>query len=208
MSYLVGVSAFALVIGIVLTCFLASGQRWRWGSRISRRVDVGDGVYRSAPFDVPEARQLPVVCGVGAVTSVAWGVLTLLVFAPAGLLLFAMSSPSAVAPPLATVGAVGVLLASGHGLLLGARLIGLVKVLVVRTESSASRVGHAVIVSGIHHAVVIASFVALSASGHDGPLLLAAIPCAIGFIHVALLAQARAVLSRLDHEDRLRVAAA
>ena len=208
MTYLVGVSAFALVIGVAMTCYWASGQRWRWGWRIARRVEVGEGVYRSAPVDVREARKLPVVCGVGAVTSAVWGFLTLLVFAPAGLLLFAISSDNGSAQPLVTVGAIGVLVASGHGFLLGTRLIGLVKALVVRTESSAMRVGRAVMVSGIHHAVVVLSFVALTASGHEGPLLLAAVPCAIGFIHVALLAQARAVLARLDREDRLRAIAA
>jgi hypothetical protein len=207
---LVGVPVGALVIGIVVTWRWASGEGWRWGWRVGRRVEVGEGAYRSAPVDVREPRRLPLVCSVAAATSVAWGLLTLLIFAPAGLIMFAVQIGLIHAhwPSLAPLGAIGLLIASCHAFWFGGRLIGLVGPLVVRTECSATRVDTMRLVSTWHHALVTASFVVLSADAGMKPLLVSMIPCAIGFAHVFLLARARAALARLDGEDRLRAIAA
>ena len=207
MLVLVAVPGAALLIGILATWRLASGEGWRWGWRVAGQVDVGDGAYRSAPVDVREPRRLPLVCGVAAATGVAWGILNLFVFAPSGLLMsLGVVVDAGGNLPLGLFGAMALLAASVHGFRIGVMLIGLLRPLVVRTEWSATKVKHARFVSTWHHALVTLSFVLLAAGEGLRVMLGFLIPCAVGFAHVALLWRAQLVLYRLDEEDRRAIA--
>jgi hypothetical protein len=210
MTLLVSICVVALLVGAVATWTEAQGQRWRWGWRSAPGPALGDGAYREMPITIEVPRRMPVSCAAAAVSSVTWGVLTVFVFAPAGslccLLLLGDISEYGVACALGTAGMV---IATIRGYAFGVRLMGLVRELTVRTASSAERVGRLARQSFVHHAMVAASFSLAVWAGGAPPFFYytAAVPCAIGAGHAALLLAARSALLRLDREDQQRRAA-
>ena len=205
MSVVLIIAALALVVGGSVTLSQASGQRWRWGWRAVSAPSVGDGVFRSAPVTVRESRSIPPVCVAAAVTSAAWGILTLFLFMPAGMLGCTAGAPTGESGVLGTFGFLGIAAVNLHAFFLGTALLRLVKPLTQRSPGAAALVARTARSSLIHHAAVVAAFAA-AFSGADAAacILLALVPCAIGGLHAALLLAARAALIRLDREDAAR----
>lgn len=202
MTLVLIIVAIALATGGVVTWIQAHGHRWRWGWRAVTAPPTGDGVYRSAPVTLRAPRSIPPACVAAAVTSAAWGILTLFLFLPAGLLGCTVGAPSSAAGPLGAIGFLGVVLVNGHGFVLGAALLGLVKPLTRRPPGAAALVGRIARRSLAHHAAVVAAFAAaFGAAGAAEWVWLAGVPCAIGAAHALLLLAARAALVRLDRED-------
>jgi hypothetical protein len=205
MSLALIIVVMALITGGVVTGIQAKGQRWRWGWREVTTPPVGDGIYRSAPVTVREPRAVPLVCTVAAVTSAAWGILTLFVFMPAGMLGCTVGAPTGGNDLLSVIGFVGIVLVNLHAFFLGTALLNLVKPLTRRSPGAAALVGRTARSSLAHHAVVVAAFAAsFGATGALEWIWLAGVPCAIGGAHVALLFAARTALVRLDREDAAR----
>jgi hypothetical protein len=214
MTGMLVVTGVALTIGALVTWMWARGQGWRWGWDSRRSELVGDGLYRSAPFDIRTPRRMPKVCAAASVTSVAWGSLMTFVFAPAGLLAALLMiggmideerGPDLIVRlicllPFAAVAA--------HGFVQGTRLMALVSALTVRSEYSRDRVERAATTSIIHHVVVASSF-ALACLGMGVPHMawVAAVPCALGLLHARLLVAARVALTQLDTADADRAVA-
>lgn len=205
MSAILIIAFLALLTGGFVTVAQASGQRWRWGWRPVTAASADDGVYRSAPVIVREPRSIPRVCIIAAVTSAAWGILTLFLFMPAGMLGCTVGAPTGESGVLSTFGFLGIVAVNLHAFFLGTAFLGLVKPLTQRSPGAAAQVGRIARFSLVHHAVVVAAFAAAFA-GMDAAewTLLAGVPCAIGGLHVALLLAARAALVRLDREDAAR----
>jgi hypothetical protein len=207
MTWVIGIGSVALLAGVLVTWMAARGQRWRWGWTAAPGPVLGDGAYRSAPVTVQNPRRFPAVCAVAAIASVAWGVLTTFVFAPAGLLgcmvaLHAMEEE----PWTFALGTAVLAAATFDGFAIGPRLMALAKVLAVRTASSAERTLRTVRHSLAHHALVsVALGLWIADDGHD-PIsyIVAAAPFLVGLGHAGLLWTARARVVRFDREDRAR----
>lgn len=214
MTGMLMVTGVALTIGALVTWLWARGQGWRWGWDSRRTELVGDGLYRSAPFDIRTPRRMPTVCAAASVTSVAWGSLMTFLFAPAGLLATVMmfgGITDGARGPYFVIGMVGLLpfaVVATHGFVQGTRLIALVSALTVRSEHSRDRVERAAAISSVHHVVVASSFALVSVGlGVPHMAWVAVIPCALGFLHARLLAAAGEALTRLDTTDAERAAA-
>lgn len=209
MSLVLIIAGLALATGAVVTLTLARGQRWRWGWRPATAPSADDGIYRSAPVTVREPRSIPPVCIAAAITSAAWGILTLFLFLPAGMVGCTVSGPSSANGALSVIGFIGIMAVNLQALFLGPALLGLVKPLTRRSPGAAALVLRTARFSLVHHAVVVAAFA--SSFGSSGALewiWLAWVPCAIGGLHAALLLAARAALVQLDREDAARLEAA
>ncbi|HTE55845.1 MAG TPA: hypothetical protein VK698_33550 [Kofleriaceae bacterium] len=205
MTAMLVISGFALFMGALVTWVSARGQGWRWGWRPVQLAAADEGVYRSAPVTVRAPRRMPTVCGVAAVTSVAWGTLTVFVFAPAGVVGCLVVAPQASVGVLGVVGLIGISAVTLHGFYLGVLLIGLVKPITVRASGAGERLGRAAGASFAHHGAVVLSFACLSAADHEVVWVgMAAVPCAIGALQACLLLAARAAHVRLDREDAAR----
>lgn len=202
MSVALIIVAVALATGGLVTWTQVRGQRWRWGWRAVTATSVGDGIYRAAPVTLRAPRTVPLVCTIAAVTSVAWGILTLFIFMPAGMLGCTVGAPHGETRLLSVIGLIGMIAVNFHAFFLGTALIGLVAPLTRRPPGAADRVGRTAGFSLAHHAVVVASFAAsFAAEGAFEWIWIAGVPCAIGGAHVALLLAARTALIRLDRED-------
>jgi hypothetical protein len=202
---LIAVPAIVLAIGAVATWLRARRQGWRWGWK-SGTQEVGDGAYRSAPVETRTPRRMPAVCAVASATSVAWGILTTFLFAPAGVLGCVLVDREGTQEVGNLLGTLLFGLFTLHGFALGARLMGLVDVLAVRRPGSRERIYQAAVVSIVHHVAVAISFALII--GRDQEALAAfAIPCAIGVVHAVLLFRAGRAVEALDREDADRLAA-
>ncbi len=205
MSVALIILVLALITGAVVTGIQARGQRWRWGWRTVTSAPLGDGVYRSAPVVLREPRAVPRVCTVAAVTSTAWGILTLFVFMPAGMLGCTVAAPAIEDGLPRVIGSLGIVVVNLHALVLGPALLHLVKPLTWRSPGAAALVGRTARSSLAHHAVVVAAFAAsFGAADAIEWIWLTGVPCAIGAAQAALLLAARAALIRLDREDAAR----
>src|SRR5687768_2384177 len=125
MNGLIAVTAIALGIGAVATWLRARRQGWRWGWK-SGTQEVGDGAYRSAPVEIRTPRRMPAVCAVASATSIAWGILTTFLFAPAGVVGCVMVNGEGGQGIGRLIGTVLFGLVTLHGFAFGARLMGLV----------------------------------------------------------------------------------
>jgi hypothetical protein len=209
MDVLFGISAFALGLGALVTWMWSRGEGWRWGSRPGPVVEVGDGAYRTAAVSTRTPRRMPAVCAIASATSVAWGTITLCLFAPAGILGWTVAASAVgrglhgVPGILGVLGFLGLLAVTIHGFLIGPCLIGLVSPLTVRTSTSSLTVARAATRSLAHHLFVIVSC-ALLGLGMDTPIwpAVAAPPVLVGAAHAILLTRARVTLDRLDRLDR------
>ena len=205
MSVVLIIVAVALAVGGLVTWTQARGQRWRWGWRAVTTPAVGEGLYRSADVTLRAPRSIPLVCTVAAVTSAAWGMLTLFVFMPAGMLGCTVAAPYGASRLLGVIGFLGLTVVILHAFPLGTALMGLARILTRRPPNAAALVARTAKFSLAHHAVVAAVF-ATCFPVEDAVwwALLAGVPCAIGLAHAGLLLTARAALIRLDLEDAAR----
>ncbi len=203
MTWILGICTCAIAIGAIATWVMAGGETWRWGSVRVRGPEVGDGPFRSAAIMVERPRRLPAVPAVASAISVGWGMLTMFLFAPLGILLCAITLPAARHGVLGALAALGALASTMSGIAIGQRLFAVSKALVVRTQASADRVRSVAKHAAVHHVLVMATVAAVHvASGHEAELLvLTAVPCAVGIGVAALLAFAWLTLRRLDRED-------
>lgn len=203
MTWILGICTTVIAIGAIATWIMAAGERWRWGSVRVRGPELGDGPFRSAAIMVERPRRLPAIPAVASAISVGWGMLTLFLFVPLGMLLCAIALPAARYGVFGVLAGLGALASTMSGIAIGQRLIAVSKALVVRTHESAGRVRSVAKHVAVHHVLVMATVAAVRvASGTETELLvLTAIPCAIGMGLAALLAFAWLTLRRLDRED-------
>ncbi|HJL15216.1 MAG TPA: hypothetical protein RMH99_06145 [Sandaracinaceae bacterium LLY-WYZ-13_1] len=182
---LITVTAAALLLASGGTvAFFAHRHGWRWGARPLRSTPRGEGGYRSAPVTaghVPKGFPPSVLLssGVGFV----WAALTLLVFAPAGVLfclllsdgdLAALSIPTLLAICASGFGLAVALVVNGVGLL--------------RCRPAAHR--WAVRIAGWslgHHLAVAAFFTAVGVAAREEAVTMVAVPCAVGIGHALSL---------------------
>lgn len=185
-----------LILGAVgfaglATALMARRHAWRWSSVPAAAVVVGHGPFRDAQLSKLRPGSVPTSAKLGSVTSILWGLMTALVFAPAGLVFCAIGWDVSV------VGTVFVLAVSLHGFALAARLFAGARSLV---RGEGTKVASLARASAVHHLAVIASFAVVALAGGDGYLwALAAIPCAVGLAHAAFLG-ATAKTMDSDHE--------
>jgi hypothetical protein len=202
MTWIAAIVVTALLAGGLATWWMAAGESWRWGRLRRPGPQMGDGPYRSAPVVVEIPRRLPAIAGVASVLSVSLGLVTLLVFAPAGVVLSTIALPGSVEGVPEAVAALAVTGVTMSGFVIAMRLIGAPRLLVVRGADSAARVRAVAIHGALHHALAAATFAFMHAVVEAWPLLtVAAIPCAIGLAVAGLLGGASAVISRIDRED-------
>jgi hypothetical protein len=207
MVWILGISLVAITIGVLATWRQAAGQGWRWGWRLDGTASVGEGAYRGATVALRRPRRLPVVCAVTAVVGIAWGTLTLLFLAPAGVLFCTIGVGLVAEGVLAGVGVVLFIGVTLHGFLIGPRLMALVSDLVVRRPEAAERIERTAKATLGHHAAAAASTLFLSVGADLWHLLgWTGIACAIGLAHGGLLLRARRVLAAIDRDDRAAAA--
>jgi hypothetical protein len=183
MNWIVMLSAMGLGTAALATAMLARRHAWRWGEVIDRRVEVGNGPFRTSVHETHRPRGIPGSVSLASVTSIVWGLLTGLVFAPAGLVLCAVADTS-------PIGVMGVLVVSVHGFVMAVRLCAVSGPLMQKEPDTAISVARA---SVVHHIGVIAAFAILSFTGRSlepGLFLLAAIPCLLGLGLAALVFRA------------------
>lgn len=203
MTWILSICSTVIAIGAIATWWVARGETWRWGSVRARGPELGDGPFRSAAIMVDRPRGLPAVPASASAIGIAWGMLTLCLFAPMGILLSAITVPAARLGLLAALGGVGSLASTLSGFAIGTRMLAVSKSLVVRTPRSAEHIGSVAMHAALHHVLVFATVAAVEGASGMGRGLLAftAVPCAIGLGVAALLAVACSTLRRLDRAD-------
>lgn len=177
MTWIVAVIALGATAGLLATAHLAARHRWRWSAY--RRAASPEGPYRGFVAETPEPRRIPSVVLFASVVSPIWGLLILLVFAPAGLLL-----------ALILLGDHGILGASVALPLIGVCLHGFAVATGLLAAPATLLRRHRARVAGsvaLHHALLLVVFTGVAALA-GGPGLLAG---------VALLALLGLGLSRL-----------
>ncbi len=194
MWWLILSGAVALVVGIAVPLDLGRRNGGRWGIRRKARA-VDPSPYRGATVHEESERGAPLLIRFAAGANVAWGLLTMLVFAPAGCLLLILASEAPIfailLPPLLL-----------SGFLLAFRLMGAAGALL---EKRTEGIGRVVVWSVIHH-LAVAVFFAVGALVmiHRSPLvgLIPSVPAAIGLVLALLLrvaARRAAVVQRDSH---------
>jgi hypothetical protein len=146
----------AVVLAAVATWFEVGSGRWRWGSIAEPPAVVGDDPYRTMVVaGGARPRHVPALCIAASFTSIAWGMVTMLMFAPGGLMFLLCGY---VSHPAAFPGGLLVLMVSLHGFVIGARLIAISRALVVRSAGAAVRARSVAVRSLAHHGGVAAAF--------------------------------------------------
>ncbi len=181
-----------LILVIALSVVLASAggvavlsrrHGWRWGEVGGPSVRAGAGAYREATVATTLPRRVPRRVQWAAGTGFIWGVMTFLIFAPAGLLLvFLLSGEN----PL---GMLGVLAVSLSGFALGVMLAKSGGDLLRCRADAHARANRIATWSLVHHVAVFV-LMTLLAEGDIERAGAVAIPCAIGLAHALLLLSA------------------
>ncbi len=143
---------------------------------------------------------MPVVVAVASTVGVIWGCATMLVFAPAGLLLgvTVIDAPSSVV----ALGGVAVLAVSFHGFAIGGRLCAVGGKLADPTEGAVSRARRVARCSLAHHGAVVVAIAIVSAHADaEGMFWATAGLCAIGAGLAWITWRACDVVDRIDAEQ-------
>lgn len=198
----------ALALGGLATLFQSIDARPTWGTERLPPIPVGDDPYRSTVVSGGvRRRRWPTIAVVASVTTIAWGLITVLLFAPSGLFLTVIAMDGG---PLWVPVSLAMLLVSGHGFAMGVQLCGVSGALSVRRPDSAARARDVARTSMIHHAVV-AGIVGLIGLARDGRLIavtfLAWILCAIGIGLALLVGAAGRRIAAFDDADDAEEAA-
>jgi len=185
-SWLVGVVLIALCASTVLVVALSRHWSWRWGTVRGPARRAGEGAYRSAETRPMRPRGVPARVRWAAGTSIAWGVVTLLVFAPAGALLVALLADGG---NDAAVLVLPLLLVVVDGLVLPFGLFAAAGRLLRNSPGSTDGARRIATWSTIHHAAVLLVMAALGISELEALMLLlmSGVPCGIGLAQAWLL---------------------
>lgn len=203
MGWIIGVPAVALAIGVIVTAS-AARQRGSWGLVMAPPMPVGDGPYRASLIEMYRRRSVPPVTVIASALGIGWGLLTMFVFAPAGIVLCLFALPAAGSHPITAVGFAALMVSIIHGFALGARLIGLSRALVVHARAaSTDAIRGAARATLIQHLLVAGAFALIALPRESGLFAIAAVPCAIGLVLAGLLAAAHAAHRRADERPDL-----
>lgn len=170
--------------------FLPRQHAWRWGTVRGPAVEAGAGPYREGSTEPDLPRGVPGIVRWSAGLGVAWGVLTLLVFTPAGFLLLLVFADnhaglSALLIPL-------LLVVLCDAVILGFALVSIAPALLRGGPEGTRSARNVARWSTAHHFAVLTVFVLVPLASRDGVLLLvlAAVPCLFGLTHAGMLDQA------------------
>lgn len=187
---LVGVTA---ILSASLTVWLLSRKyHWHWGRVFGPPVGAGSGPYRAAETRQELPRGVPPVVRWAAGTSVAWGVLTLLLFMPSGFLLLLILGQAAAGDLGMAFGATLLLLVACDAIVLGFALLAAAPT-VLRGGEEGQRAGRGVARwSTVHHLAVLGTFTVFALSKPEGLffLVLAFLPCLLGLAQASMLHRA------------------
>lgn len=185
------VLSVALVAGLSFVGVQAF-RGWRgWGVVQKEGPTIGDGAYRAGSTTLERLRGAPPLVVAGAVAATLWGLVTLVVFVPAGALLTAVTLDGA-GPGgwVAVIAAVATL----SGVVLGLALPRAASRLLRRKDRSIEDATWASRFSAIHHVMIWIGFTLAGFLLDDGGgywAILLAIPCGLGLGASALLRAGR-----------------
>lgn len=184
----------AAILGSGLTVSVLSRHHgWRWGSVRGSPVSAGDGPYRGGQTTPTHLRGVPAVVRWAAGTGVAWGILTLLVFMPAGfLLLLVIGDATDTHGAWAAFAATMLLLVACDALILGFALLAIAPALVRGGEEGVRSARGVARWSTLHHLVVLLTFFTFALVNGNGFVLLvmSLVPCLLGLSQAGLLDRA------------------
>ncbi|MBO6939910.1 MAG: hypothetical protein JJ863_33370 [Deltaproteobacteria bacterium] len=192
MWWLIVSGATAAVAAIAVPLDLGRRNGQRWGIRRKAR-SVDPNPYRGATVHEESERGAPLLVRFAAGANIAWGLITMLIFAPAGCLLFLFAGE---APFFVMVLAVVVF----SGFLLAVRLMGTAGAVLI---NETAKVRNTVSWSLVHHMAVALLFaLAGMAKFRHAPevALLPSIPAAIGILLAVLLHAAAARAERVERD--------
>ncbi len=188
--------------GIVVAWLGGRASGTRWGIRLGDPTPAGEGAYRRGTTRDHLPRPAPFVVRAAAGLAVTWGVLTLVMFVPAGGLFTTLLLEEG--HTQRTLAGVAVALVVLDGLVLGPALLLLARALLRPSLASARFARTIAIYSSVHHVAVFVACccadVALEKS-LGGLVLFAAIPCSLGLGHAALLGRASRRLRAVPVSD-------
>lgn len=201
--FLFAVAILAILIGLPLA---AVGARRRWGSVRVEAGTQGEGVYRGGTASTDEARGTPPIVAVASMAAAIWGVLTLFVFVPGGILstaiFFEQPSVLSVAAGIASV------LVVLSGIALAVRTGRLSVSLVRRWEGAREQTRSVVRHSTYHHGAVFVTYglgsLAIAPVFSDGLGLAVTtlVPCGLGLLVGRGLSQAEAALAEVERAEK------
>lgn len=180
--YLALVLVAAITIGVVVAFVHGNSRLGRWGTRRGKPVEVGASPYREGKSSPVLANGAPTGLRFVAGLNTFWGVITGLIFVPAGAVLVLFG-----APQLKIISfPVGFVVLSGLGL---AFSLGIASARVLRREQL-PQVRKVLTWSMCHHAAVLAVMGLASLMINEAFLIAAsAIPCVLGMTFAHLLIQ-------------------
>lgn len=188
--WLVGLTAlFGSVVGVAL---MSARYRDRWGARPGPVVRAGDSPYRVAETRPEVPRGVPATARLAAGTGIAWGVITLLIFTPAGFLLMAVSGDVLASPIGGGLAAVLLLVVSCDAVALGFALVGVAPGVLRAGHEDRRAVRSVSVWSVVHHLLVLGTFGTLVLVEPDLVFLLvmALLPCLLGMGQAVLMRRA------------------
>ena len=192
MWFLCLVGLTALVGSAIAVGVMSDRYRERWGTRPGPPLRTGDSPYREAETRDEVLRGVPSVVRLAAATGIGWGVVTLLIFMPGGLLLTALVADGFGGHDGSWVSVLSVLLVSVHAIPVAFALMVAARA-VMRGDGSGRRTARGIASwsSGHHFAVILAlMLVTIVEPDLFAVLLLALLPCFLGLGHALLLRHA------------------
>ena len=181
----------ACAIGIPLT--VGRSREGRWGTRRGAPVPAGTSPYREGVLRAELPNGAPWALRFTSGANAAWAVLTMMIFAPAGLLLLLFTADEA---PLAALPLLAVCV---DGFVLGGFLLGSARALLRREKLD--EIPKRATWSLLHHGAVMLTMLLIGLlSGEWFMAAMSAVPCGVGIgLAVALRGAARKA-SRLGGE--------
>lgn len=191
-------AAVFAVLAVAVPFAYGRATQGRWGERVARAELAGAGPYRDGTLVLHERQGAPWWVRLTAGLSGLWGVVTVFVFAPGGLLFVLVSAERT--PVIALLA----LLVSLHGFWVGGRLGWSGVRLLKRKELSLVRT--LPLHTALHHAAVLSVFALASLGTHDDLVEVTLVPCAIGvamapLLTVALRRSQQAAPTQNDSQD-------
>lgn len=196
------VIAIGTVGAAVLTIWILPRQHaWRWGTVRGAAVEAGAGPYREGSTQPDLPRGVPGIVRWAAGLGVAWGVLTLLVFMPAGFLLLLVFVEGRI--ELAGLLIPLLLVVLCDAFVLGFALVAIGPALLRGGPEGTRSARNVARWSTAHHFAVLTVFVLFPLASRDGVLLLllAALPCLMGLTHAGMLDQAAIACASIGDPD-------
>ena len=191
MWWLIVTGAAAAMAAIAVPLDLGRRDGRRWGIRRKAR-SVDPSPYRGATLHEESERGAPLLVRIAAGANIAWGVITMLIFAPAGCLLFLLAGEA----PFFVMLVIPLVLS---GFILSMKLMGAAgAVLVNRTEGVRKTVTWSV----LHHLAVAVLFAIGGAIFVDHEPAIGFIPMVPATIGIVLAALLHAAAVRAERVER------